>query len=209
MLSMQVSGRSRELGHTVAGTADARDRLVRAAMDSFARRGFHATTTRDIAAGAGMSPAAVYVHHASKEELLFWISLAGHDEALAVVEAAAGRGGGPAQRLRAVVGEFTTWHAEHHALARVVQYELGALSPDHRRQIATRRNAIERVVRSAIEDGVASADFSCDDVPGTALAMLSLAIDVARWFHDDTPQVATDLGRLYGDLALRMVAPAH
>ena len=38
------------------------DRLMRAAAQAFAEKGFHATTTRDIASGAGLSPAGVYVH---------------------------------------------------------------------------------------------------------------------------------------------------
>ena len=57
---------------------DARTRLLAAAVDAFADRGFHGTTTRDIAAAAGMSPAALYVHHRSKEELLYLIAVAGH-----------------------------------------------------------------------------------------------------------------------------------
>ena len=57
---------------------DARDRLLEAAVDSFAARGFHGTTTRDIAAAAGMSPAALYVHHRSKEDLLHLIARTGH-----------------------------------------------------------------------------------------------------------------------------------
>ena len=56
-----------------------RDRLLAAAIEAFAAKGLHGTTTRDIAAGAGMSPAALYVHHRSKEELLFLISRAGHE----------------------------------------------------------------------------------------------------------------------------------
>jgi AcrR family transcriptional regulator len=47
--------------------ADAtRARLLKAATDAFAEKGFHATTTRDIATLAGMSPAALYVQHKSK-----------------------------------------------------------------------------------------------------------------------------------------------
>ena len=54
---------------------DARTRLARAAVDAFATKGFHGTTTRDISIAAGMSPAALYVHHRSKEELLFLIAI--------------------------------------------------------------------------------------------------------------------------------------
>lgn len=42
---------------------------MEAAADAFAAKGFHATTTRDIAGRAGLSPAGVYVHFASKEDL--------------------------------------------------------------------------------------------------------------------------------------------
>jgi hypothetical protein len=46
-------------------------RLLLAAVDSFWKSGFHASSTRDIAKRAKLSPAAVYVHFKSKEELLF------------------------------------------------------------------------------------------------------------------------------------------
>ena len=66
---------------------DARTRLARAAVEAFAARGFHGTTTRDISTAAGMSPAALYVHHRSKEELLFELSRVGHERVLAMVRA--------------------------------------------------------------------------------------------------------------------------
>ena len=55
----------------------ARERLLEAAVEAFAEKGFTATTTRDIASRAGMSPAAVYVHHDTKENLLFTVSVEG------------------------------------------------------------------------------------------------------------------------------------
>ena len=45
-------------------------RMLGAAVEAFAELGFHVTTTREIAAKVGLSPAAVYVHCRSKEELL-------------------------------------------------------------------------------------------------------------------------------------------
>ena len=59
--------------------------MLIAAAHAFADRGYHATTTRDIASLAGMSPAAVYIHYRSKEELLFQISKIGHELSLAVL----------------------------------------------------------------------------------------------------------------------------
>ena len=45
-------------------------RLLVAAVQAFAERGYHATTTRDISTRVGLSPAGVYVYYKSKEELL-------------------------------------------------------------------------------------------------------------------------------------------
>jgi AcrR family transcriptional regulator len=188
----------------VGERGDARDRLVAAATAAFAERGYHATTTRDIAARAGMSPAALYVHHGSKEELLYLISRDGHDAALRVIREAGPADAEPCARLHATVRAFTLWHAEHHTAARVVQYELASLAPAHRREIAERRRAIDRHMRDLIAAGVRQGVFDVPDVAGTTLALLSLAVDVARWYRDDGRRSAESIADLYADLALRM-----
>ncbi|WP_427895970.1 TetR/AcrR family transcriptional regulator [Kribbella sp. GL6] len=178
-------------------------RLLTGAVDAFAERGFQATTTRDIASRAGMSPAALYVHYPSKERLLFEISLYGHKAALEVLRTA-DTGPTAADRLRSLVTAFTAWHAEHHTIARVVQYELAALSPEHLAEVATIRRAISTQIEQVLADGVRADEFAVSDLPGTTLAVLSLSIDVARWYTPHRGEPAA-LGKLYADLAHRMV----
>ena len=50
--------------------AQTRDRLLRAAADVFAERGYDGTRVADIAAAAGVSNGALYAHFGSKAELL-------------------------------------------------------------------------------------------------------------------------------------------
>jgi AcrR family transcriptional regulator len=50
--------------------AETRERLLRAAADVFAQRGYDGTRVADIAAAAGVSNGAMYAHFASKAELL-------------------------------------------------------------------------------------------------------------------------------------------
>ncbi|MGW3010483.1 TetR/AcrR family transcriptional regulator [Streptomyces sp. NPDC001219] len=202
--------RAKEENEEWAGvTPDAARRLVSAAVEAFAERGYHATTTRDIAGRAGMSPAALYIHYKTKEELLYRISGIGHEKALRIMGAAAEAGGSAADRLRDAVRTFARWHAEHHTTARVIQYELQALSPEHYSEIAGLRRRTDRLLRQIIQDGADSGEFRADDVPGTTLAVLSLCVDVARWFTSDGPRTPDEVGTLYADLVLRMVgAPA-
>lgn len=186
-------------------TPDAARRLVSAAVHAFAERGYHATTTRDIAGRAGMSPAALYIHYKTKEELLYQISKVGHRLALDILEEARDGAGTPAERLTAAVRAFVRWHAEHHTTARVVQYELGALGEEHHTEVIAIRRATDAAVRSIIEDGVAAGDFDVPDVRGTTVAVLSLCIDVARWFNARGRSTPDEVGDLYAGLVLRMV----
>ncbi|MGW1540289.1 TetR/AcrR family transcriptional regulator [Streptomyces sp. NPDC002309] len=186
-------------------TPEAARRLLIAAVEAFAERGYHATTTRDIAGRAGMSPAALYIHYKTKEELLHRISRIGHERALDILRTAARREGGASERLADAVSSFVRWHAGGRTTARVVQYELDSLGPEARAEIVALRRQCDAEVRGIIEDGVAAGEFEVLDVHGTTLAVLSLCIDVARWFSIDGPWTPDEVGALYADLVLRMV----
>jgi AcrR family transcriptional regulator len=179
-------------------------RLLIAATQEFSVRGYHGTTTRDVAARAGLSPAGVYVHFRSKEELLYRISLIGHRHALAHIRASVDGVEDPVDRLRSMVGAFSSWHARWHVPTRVIQYEIGALSEVHYAEIAALRRDIDAVVRETLEYGIDRGAFVVPDVGGAALAILSLAIDVARWYRSGGPRTPENVGRLHADLAERM-----
>lgn len=186
-----------------------RARLVNAAVTAFAEKGFHATTTRDIAAAAGMSPAALYVHHKSKEELLHLITLDGHETTLAVIRDGVAASDDPAQQLRKVVNDFAIHHARDHTRARVINYELSALSPDHAREIREFRQTIAREFRAIVDAGVEAGQFSTTQPHMATVALVSLGIDIARWYRDEGEWTPEDIGTYYSQLALRIVgAPA-
>lgn len=183
-----------------------RERLKIAAAESFAAKGFHATTTRDIAAAAGMSPAAVYVHHASKESLLHELSLEGHGQVLDLTRAAAASGDSPTDRLRALMHAWVRLHAELHTMSRIVNYEIDALTPEHRAEVLGLRRKITDVFREVVEAGVATGEFVTDHPRMSVSALISLGVDVARWWNDDGSWSPEELADHLTDLALRMLA---
>ena len=199
-------GRSEAVGDVT----DTAVRIMLAAADAFAERGFHATTTRDIASRAGLSPAGVYVHFASKEVLLFELSRRGHARTRDLLVAAREAAPNPTAALRDIIGGFSRWHAEHYELGRIVQFEFRHLSPEHRDAVLGLRKEIDNVVAGVLRDGVETGEFEVDDVPGTALALLSIAIDVARWYAPDVRRTPEAIETAYGDLAVRLVrSPAR
>jgi AcrR family transcriptional regulator len=203
MLSrMTVSPTSIDNGGT---TGDSSQRLLDAALDAFADKGFHATSTRDIAARAHMSPAGVYVHFASKQDLLFHLCRHGHGLALQTVLGARASADTPPAQLVAIVSAFARWHAEQFRLARIVQYECTHLTPEHEAVVRTLGKQIDAVVREVLQAGVASGEFDVPDLTVTTLALQSLTVDVARWYHPAVRRTPETIGREYAKLALRLV----
>lgn len=193
-----------------ATTADATtvERLMGAAARAFADKGFHATTTRDIASGAGLSPAGVYVHFGSKEELLFNLSRAGHESALLALREAVASAAGPREQLAGLISTFSAWHAEQYEIARVVAYEHHHLTPEHHAEVLALRKQIDAVVRGILEEGVTASLFTIDDIGDTALALLSIAVDVARWYSPTIRRTPAEIGVTNAALALRLVGAA-
>lgn len=183
----------------------ARTRLFQAAIEAFADKGFHGTTTRDIAAAAGMSPSALYVHHRSKEELLYLISKAGHETTLRLVRNAVATSDSPTSALSRAVRDFADHHAREHTTARVVNYELNALEQHHLTEIRGIRHEIEEEVRRLVARGVASGEFTTVDPNMKAAAILSLGIDLARWYRKGGRWSPEEIADQYAEMALRIV----
>lgn len=193
-----LAGRPEDAGDTYG-------RLLAAARTSFAARGYHGTTTRDIAGLAGVSPAALYFHFPSKADVLETIMRAGLDAALGVLLASLEGVAGPVPRMHRLVHAFVSWHAEHRALARVVQYAFPELDESRRAEIIAIRRRFDQVVRDEIEAGMATGDFDVTGSRDAARAVLSLAIDVSRWYSDRSRMRPEELADAYAELVVRML----
>jgi AcrR family transcriptional regulator len=181
--------------------------LLSSAVQCFARKGFHATTTRDITAVVGLSPGSLYVHFPSKEAVLFRIARTGHERALAALSAEPDDGD-TRRHLRRLAAAHVTWHARHHTVARVCQYELAALSPEHLDEILVLRQRFSAMVQAVVERGVREGVFDVPDIDRSVRAILSLGIDLVRWYRLDGADSPEALGESYAELAARMLSPS-
>ncbi len=78
-----------------------RQHLLDAAAGLICRRGYHATSMRDIGRATEMRPGSIYYHFASKEELLLAIYAEGVRRIAERVDGAVARATGPMKRLEA------------------------------------------------------------------------------------------------------------
>ena len=186
-----------------------RARILDAAVHAFAEKGFHGTTTRDITSACGLSAAGLYVHHKSKEELLYQISLAGHETTLRLVRESKARAAEPVEQLTSTMGAFAAHHATEPTRARIVNYELAALSPAHYAEIRALREQISDEMRQIVDAGVAAGVFDTADSRMATVALLSLGIDVARWYREGSGWAPDEIAEFYTGLALRMVGASE
>jgi AcrR family transcriptional regulator len=183
-------------------------RILLAAATAFAERGFHATTTRDIAAQAGLSSAALYFHFRSKEEVLYQIATSALDFTIEVAATEAKGPGSPAERLTRLVRVLTIWHTYNSQVAHVVLYQTGALTSDHLADISAKQREVSQILRQVITDGVKSGDFDVPDTGAATIAVLSLCLDVARWYRPGYRLTPQQLGDFNAVAALR-IAGGH
>ncbi len=179
-------------------------RFLMAAVSAFAGRGYHATTTRDIASLAGSSPAGIYTYYSTKADLLFEISVIAHDRILADIEEAVASSDNPVGRVAAMVRASVLWHAEEHVLARVVNADFRSLDVTRVAKILKVRRTISQIVRNEVQLGVDAGVFSVDHIEGTAIAMLRL-MDVAPWYNERGAMSPSQLADVYVELILKMI----
>ncbi|MET4059367.1 AcrR family transcriptional regulator [Arthrobacter sp. UYP6] len=187
---------------------DTAQRLLSSATAAFAAKGFHGTTTRDIATGAGVTPGAVYVHHKSKEDLLYCISKVGHERTLELVRESAAGDGGPLGRMATLVRNLVEWQAANYTSSHVVNFELPALSEEHRSDVLRLRGQVEDEFRRIVDDGLQQGVFDVPDASMAVVTLLSLCIDVARWYRPGGRLSAADIGEHHSLMALRLLGAA-
>jgi hypothetical protein len=110
--------------------------------------------------------------------------------------------------LRSLVSRFVAWHAHHHVAARVSQYELAALTPGHYAEVLQLRRQSTDIFRQAVVRGIDDGMFAAVDVHRVVRAMLSLGVDLVRWYRTGGPDSPEELGEFYAGLALGMVTSA-
>jgi AcrR family transcriptional regulator len=180
-------------------------RLLLAGVEAFWRDGFHASSTRDIAKRAQLSPAAVYVHFAAKEDLLFKIILYIAENLRDRLLELATQGGSPTELLRRLVHAYVALPARMYKASLVANREFASLTPSQRKQIVKIRDELEQIVGDCLTAGKASGEFNFEDLPITRMAVVSLCRSTLSWYSPRGKYTPEEIGDYYVTLVLGMI----
>ena len=120
-----------------------RDEILRRAAELFGRRGYHATTMRDIADTIGIRAPSLYAHIHTKEDLLHEIVIAAAAQFLEALEEVAASDAPAPQKLREAMRAHIRVVADNLDGARVFHHEWRALSSPRREEIEALRDRYE------------------------------------------------------------------
>ncbi len=165
----------------------ARERLLKAAAALFARKGYAATTVREIVEAAGVTKPVLYYYFRSKEGLfqdLSGLAIAAHD---AVLEELRHDHGTPTEKIRLLFDRVFALIQEHVEVVRMldaVYYGPPESSPpfDFDKLYGT----FHRTLRQLVAEGVRCGELRPDDVDLMTLALLGgwvIAVDDTTCCH--------------------------
>jgi len=199
---------ARDLFPADCGVTGTRRRVLDAALDLFATRGYAGASIRDIADGAGIRSASLYDLFPSKAHILAAVVTIGHEMLLAGLRAAiAEAGDDPVERVRALVRADVIGHARFPTLAIVTNTELDRLPDDLREEPMRLRNEAALLALDVAMAGAADGVFELPHPGPTLAAIGSMCLRVPHWFTPSADYSAEQLADDYADLALRMLAP--
>ena len=170
-----------------------REKILRAAIEVFAKRGYFSSRMTDVAHGAEVADGTLYLYFKGKEDLLH--SIFDHVLSLFIerVQERVEDVSDPAEKLRLLVRMHLELLGSDPALAQVLQIEIR-----HSRrflELATRGKLGEylNLIRGIIEEGQSVGRFRHDISAGLATQMVFGAVDelVMSWvLQDGAPDLA-------------------
>ena len=160
-----------------------RTRLLAAARRLFAKRGFAATTTAEIAAQAGVATGTLFLYFESKEDLLVAIFREAMDEAAALAFASLPRRAGLLDELVHVYGELVAFHERDSELARAFVKELLFVNESQRASVNDFIRSLTRGTAARIEAakrrGELEAEAPADEIAEDCFALYIVSLQ--KW----------------------------
>jgi TetR/AcrR family transcriptional regulator len=179
-----------------------RERLLRAAVCVFDRKGYAAASVREIVEMAGVAKPALYYHFGSKERLLTTVLEEASREFERATERAVARSGTARERLFALCADLHGLFQEHVPVVRVAHAVFfGPVEGAPPFDFTTFDRQMERAVRRIVEEGQAAGEITRTAAPSdvSLVIMGIIGVFAIRQLHEGIPPLGLDvLNRVLG-----------
>jgi TetR/AcrR family fatty acid metabolism transcriptional regulator len=188
---------------------DKRDALLRAAIDTFAARGYFNAQVADVARAAGLAAGTVYLYFRSKDDLLISIFERTMTEAIAEGRRGIETLASAEARLRSIAALHLDRLGRDRALAIVFQIELRQSTKFMEQFSATKLREYLGIIRDIIAAGQAGGEFRKDVNPTFAAKLFFGMLDemATNWILSKRKYSLASEADAIADLFVRGLTP--
>ena len=176
--------------------------IYAAATDLIYLNGFEAVSLRQLAGAVGIQAGSLYNHIASKQDLLYKLTLEIMLEHNAALDEALKGWDDPAEALMTFTRSHITYYASRKKQVFIGNFELRSLTGDHYKQIVLLRDQYEKKLVSILEKGVEQGCWAKADMRVTAKALIAMMTGVCMWYDPKGDYSIDELVRHYQDLVM-------
>ena len=166
-----------------------RDRILGAAEQVFASKGYHESLVDEIAEEVSLSKGGIYFHFPSKEDLFFSVMDRLADRLVSKAEDAAAKESSPLAKAEAALMEVLLRLGERRRLARILMvqgYSMGNAFEAKRVEIFGR---FAEVIEANLDEAVKAGEIRDVDTAIAAHVWLGAINEIViRWLYEGTPQ---------------------
>lgn len=181
--------------------------ILATALHHFQGQGYHGTTVRNIAAGAGLTMPTLYYHYGSKEGMLYaLLNIAIEDLQAHVDLCLEAAGEDTRQRFENYITTIALHYTHRRDLA-MLHSESRSLGEEFSKQYREKRTGFEQTLEHLLEDGIAEGVFDGTEDPSfTARVLLGMLGGILDWYKRTGPLSPAEIARMYTAYALRVVS---
>ncbi|MGB7287449.1 MAG: TetR/AcrR family transcriptional regulator [Salaquimonas sp.] len=185
---------------------DTRRNLREAALRLFSNSGYAAVSMRMIAKEVDLQAGALYHHFPTKQALLVDL-MESHMHALLLAwEKESKNFTDPVSALEGFIRFHIRFHFDKQDEVFISYMELRNLEEDGLAQMQKLRRYYEGFLRKIISIGKDSGDFTVQDVPVSAMAIISMLTGVNAWFKNNGRLTASQVEEIYVAMALNALS---
>jgi AcrR family transcriptional regulator len=183
-------------------------KLLDTACTLFARKGYNATSIREIADAMEIQKASIYYYISSKEDLIYEISKAAIEHVRASVNWALSQVTNPAERLYAFITAHVVSLLQHQNWHAAANEELLTFSADRRKEIVALRDGYDAILRRLLEDAQAAGVVRADITPKfLGMVLFGMIVHIYPWYQPEVDVSPGELGFILADLFMMGISP--
>jgi len=183
-----------------------RQAVLRAAVQMFNERGFHATSLEDVAASLGITKPTIYHYLGNKEQVLLECVTIGLEQLLEAAEIARREEGTGKDRLCGFLRRYAEINMDDFGRC-VIRTGEETLSENGRKQFRGLERKIDTALRELIDEAIADGTISTSDPKLLAFTLAGALNWPARWHEPGGTRSASEIAEGMVDILAAGFAP--